>query len=118
MKENLEKKDKKKSGTSELFSLVRKGRLFDVQKWIELEKPVFDGVKCGKTALSIAVDKGFHSMVDILAAAWPDQKTLNDTLERAASKRQVELVWLLMEKGAKLEGVSPRVIAECCDNRN
>jgi len=70
-----------------LREAVRKGRLFDVQGWIDSGKPLLqkDNRK-KKHPLRIAVESGFHSMVQILAAAWPDQETLNEELSRALEK--------------------------------
>lgn len=54
----------------ELLSLCRTGRLYDVEKWIAagkpLELPAAKNRKT-KTLLQIAVETGFHSMVDLIA---------------------------------------------------
>lgn len=94
---------------------VRKGRLFDVQTWISDGKPLFQRDGRRKHALEIAVETGFHSMVQVLAEVWPDRDTLNEALQQAAWKRRPDLVWLLLEHGADMTAVSLESIAQCYD---
>lgn len=94
---------------------VRRGRLFDVQEWIASRKPLFFCTTRKKQALAIAVETGFHSMVQILAEVWPDQVSLDKAAEQAARKRRPDLVWLLLECGADMRAVSFEALATCCD---
>ena len=81
---------------AELRDYVRAGRLFDVHTWIAAQKPLYKKGSRKAQPLEIAVDKGFHSMVEILASAWPDQGSLQAALHQAAGSRKVDLVWLLL----------------------
>ncbi|MCC6490204.1 MAG: ankyrin repeat domain-containing protein, partial [Candidatus Hydrogenedentes bacterium] len=94
---------------------VRKGRLFDVQKYIAEGMPLYRESSRKKQALQMAVETGFHSMVQILADVWPDQGSLGKAAEQAAWKRRPDLVWLLLECGADMRAVSFEALATCCD---
>lgn len=92
-----------------LRTYVRKGQLFDVQAWISAGKPIYSNERRKKNVLQIAVEKGFHAMVDVLASTWPDNESLNAALQQAVYKRRVDIAWLLAERGAKHEICMPRV---------
>lgn len=94
---------------------VRRGRLFDVQEWIAAGKPLFFPDTRRDQALQLAVESGFHSMVEILASVWPDQETLNRAMRWAAYKRRADLVWLLLDAGAQMKAVELGCIAGCYD---
>ena len=99
----------------ELRVAVRKGRLFDVQEWIAAGKPLYFQDNRRKQALQLAVESCFHSMVEILAAVWPDQKTLNEGVRWDAYRRREDLVWLLLDAGAEMKAVDLESIAGCYD---
>jgi len=101
----------------ELRVAVKKGRLFDVQGWTAAGKPLFKKYSRKKQALKLAVESGFHSMVEILARVWPDQETLNEAMRWAAHKRRKDLVWLLLDAGAEMKAVGLDDIADCCDKK-
>jgi hypothetical protein len=51
----------------ELVRLCRDGRLYDVERWIATGKS-FEGIIAKrKTLLQIAVETGFHSLVELIA---------------------------------------------------
>lgn len=89
--------------TAELRALVTAGRLFEVQEWISAGHPVCLPGSKKRHALEIAVEQGFHSMVEILAAAWPDKASLNHALHTAVENMRADLVFLLMKHGADLK---------------
>lgn len=89
--------------TAELRALVKAGRLFEVQEWISAGHPVCLPGSKKRHALEIAVEQGFHSMVEILAAAWPDTVSLNHALHTAVENKRADLVFLLMKHGADLK---------------
>lgn len=99
----------------ELRDLVRKGRLFDVQSWISSQKPLCQPGSRKETVLWTAVERGFHSMVQILADVWPDENSLVDALHIAAGKRRVDIVWMLLSHVTNLRLIRLQIIAECCD---
>lgn len=100
---------------AELREYVRGGRLFDVQKWIAAQRPLYRKGSRKAQPLEIAVDKGFHSMVEILASAWPDQHSLQAALHQAAGSRKVDLVWLLLRYVTDIRSVDLENIAGCND---
>jgi hypothetical protein len=89
----------------ELVRLCRTGRLHDVEKWIASGKPVAGTVGKRKTLIQIAVETGFHSLVELIARHEQSQ-ALADSL----SLRRPDLVKLLLENGARITAV-PRHFA-------
>jgi hypothetical protein len=86
-----------------------------MQAWIAAEKPLYANEGRRSDVLAIAVASGFHSMVEVLAAAWPDSKSLNKALQQAADMRRADLVWLLLEHGADMRAVFLWSVAGCYD---
>lgn len=102
----------------ELRILVRKGHLFAVQEWIAEEKPIFvkvDRFRNHQCPLIIAVESGFHSMVQILADVWPDDESLVDAIHIAADKPRLDIVWMLLPHVANLKLICLHTIAGCND---
>lgn len=98
-----------------LREMVRLGQLFKVQTWIGEGNPVY--LECDRrpSVLHLAVDSGFHSMVEVLAGTWPRQDGLNWALEFACEKRRLDMAATLMELGADISKVPLAVIAGTCD---
>ena len=84
----------------ELRRLVREGKLFAVQKWIADGKRTFDPDSAWSSPFEIAVDTGFHSMVELLLQQGVDKEERNYMLERAVGDGNFELIKLLVEYGA------------------
>jgi ankyrin repeat protein len=84
----------------ELRRLVRDGKLFAVQKWIADGKRTFDPDSAWSSPLEIAVDTGFHSMVELLLRQGADQEQRDYMLARAVGDANFELIKLLVEFGA------------------
>ena len=102
----------------EIRVLVRKGYLFAVQEWIAEEKAIFvpaDRFQDHQCPLLISVQSGFHSMVQILADVWPDEKSLVDALHIAAIKRRLDIVWMLLSHVTNLKLICLYTIAGCND---
>jgi ankyrin repeat protein len=89
----------------ELLSLCRAGRLYDVEKWIaegkSLELPASKNRK-NKSLLQVAVETGFHSLVELIAKHDKCESSQSAALEAAASIRRLDLVELLLANGAKI----------------
>ncbi len=98
--------------------LCKAGRLFEVQKWIASGNPVNlplvpekGGAK--QSPLHIAMEMGFHSLVEVLldaGAAVEEQRY--SPLEHAVRKRRLDLVKLLVEKGAIISSIDIRAVFE------
>jgi hypothetical protein len=89
----------------ELLDLCRVGKLYEVEEWIAVGKLLMVPPECKKTPLQIAVHKGFHSLVFLLARNEANQKVKNDALAEATKLRNLELVQLLLAHGAEINGV-------------
>jgi ankyrin repeat protein len=93
----------------EVVLLCRTGRLYDLEKWIasgkSLEPPAT--VKRGrqKSLLEIAVETGFHSLIELIAKHETNQSSKDAALAQAVSNRRLDLVELLLANGADIQSV-------------
>lgn len=92
----------------ELVALCRAGKLYDVEKWIAAGKSldISAAIKRGRqtTLLQIAVETGFHSLVELIAK-HDSQSSKDAALADAASVRRLDLVELLLANGANIKSV-------------
>jgi hypothetical protein len=94
-----------------LVDLCKAGNLFEVQAWIAAGKPVNlpilreKGIR-RKSPLQYAVDKGIHSLVQILldGGAVIDNGYYN-ALAQAVNDNRLDLIKLLVEHGADINSV-------------
>jgi hypothetical protein len=84
----------------QLIRLVRAGKLFDVQKWIAEGKQTVPSKPYSSSPLRVAVETGFHSMIEILLRIETDRDEKNHLLRRAVWNNKLELIKLLVEHGA------------------
>jgi len=93
---------------SELIRLCRTGRLYDIEKWIangkSLEIPAAKRSR-HKGLLEIAVETGFHSLVELIAKNETSQEPKNAALGDAVSLRRMDLIELLVANGADIKSV-------------
>ncbi|MGC2533189.1 MAG: hypothetical protein WA424_09590 [Candidatus Sulfotelmatobacter sp.] len=92
----------------ELVTLCRSGRLYDIEKWIAAGKPLDVPVaKNGrsKTLLRIAVETGFHSLVELIAKHETNQASKNAALADSVSLRRLDFAELLVDNGAEITSV-------------
>lgn len=89
----------------ELIRLCRTGRLHDLQKWIADGRSLQIPSVPKKTLLQIAVEVGFHSLVELIAMHESSQPSKNAALANAVSMRRLDLVQLLSENGADIKSV-------------
>jgi hypothetical protein len=89
----------------ELVRLCRSGRLYDLQRWIEGGK-TFEGlVSKRKTLLQIAVETGFHSLVELIVKHDSSQSSKDAALADAVSLKRLDFVELLIENGARIDAI-------------
>lgn len=92
-----------------LIALCRKGRLYDIEKWISAGKSLDISVatKRGRrrSLLEIAVETGFHSLVELIAKHEASQSAKDAALVDAVSTRRLDLVELLLANGADIKSV-------------
>lgn len=85
-----------------LVTLCRKGKLYEVEKWIATGKSLRVLRECKITPLRIALERGFHSLVELLAGNDVGQEAKNQALLDAVTHRNFEFVELLLKLGAAL----------------
>src|SRR6202162_2175563 len=88
-----------------LVSLCYHGKLYEIEKWICSGKSLHVPPECKRPPLQIALDQGFHSLVELLARSDIGQKAKNEALADAVSKRHLEFVQLLFRHGAEISTV-------------
>ncbi len=96
----------------ELRALVRMGRLFDVQTWLEAGKPFrtdrpsfIQSEPC-----VVAVKTGFFSMVECFLKRKLLKTELNTMLDIAIDMHRPDLVELLLDHGADVNAISFRTV--------
>lgn len=98
----------------ELIGLCRAGKLFAVQDWIESGKRFRNPPGNFNTSpLLASIDKGFHSMVQVLLEAGADPDELDRALSRAVSAARLDLVELLVSHGADVNSISFDEVLYC-----
>jgi hypothetical protein len=93
----------------ELMRLCRTGRLYEIEKWIADGKSldISEAIKRGRqrSLVEIAVDAGFHSLVELIAKHETSQSVKDAALGDAVSSRRLDLVELLLANGADIKAV-------------
>lgn len=92
-----------------LIGLCQTGRLYDIERWISGGKSICVPLDCRRSPLKIAVESGFHSLVELLAK-HADLEQKNFALASAVSCRDINLIELLLAHGADLHGVPFRTV--------
>lgn len=93
------------SELKEFVSLVRTGKLFAVQDWLKTKEYIFAN-EWRKSPLLVAVESGFHSMVEVLLTAGVTQQEKDTALEHAVYAHRMDLVTLLVTNGAQPSTIS------------
>lgn len=93
----------------ELIGLCRAGRLYEIEKWIADGRSldISEAIKRGRhrSLLEIAVETGFHSLVELIAKHETSQSAKAAALRDAVSSRRLDLVKLLLANGADIKVV-------------
>jgi ankyrin repeat protein len=84
-----------------LIALCRAGKLYEIEKWIASGKSIQTPPEVRKTPLHIAIDSGFHSLVELLARNESRQEAKNQALSLAVSEKRLDFVELLVAHGAQ-----------------
>ena len=90
--------------TKELVSLCRTGRLYEIERWIAAGKPLDVPAKYG-SLLQVAVQTGFHSLIELIAKHENNQSSKNAALADAVSLHRLDFIQLLVENGAEVKSV-------------
>ena len=104
-----------------LIELCKNGRLFDVQAWIQGSHPINPppppekGAR-KKSPLQVAIDCGFHSLVQVLLEAGAEfQDERYNALEHALSERRLDIIKLLVKHGADIHSVDMAWVFDAWD---
>lgn len=84
----------------QLGDLCRSGRLYEVEEWIRQGKPINVPPDVRRSPLLIAVEKGFHSLVELLLRSGVDLQANGKVLESAVKSGQCGIAQLLIDHGA------------------
>lgn len=88
-----------------LIAMCHRGQLYAIQTWIDEQKCLTVPATMKKTPLGVAVDQGFHSLVELLVTHLDSQQDKNSALAKAVLKRRLDLVQLLVSHGADIHSV-------------
>src|SRR5678815_226624 len=88
-----------------LLRLCKLGKLFEVEEWIASGNSLCVPTDLKVTPLEVAVDTGFHSLVELLVRAEPSPQLKNRALRRALSHKRLDLIELLVSHGAEISSV-------------
>ena len=97
------------SQAKELIGLCRAGRLYEIERWIANGKSldISEAIQRGRarSLLEIAVEAGFHSLIELIAKHETSQSAKDAALGDAVSSRRQDLVELLLANGADIKAV-------------
>lgn len=88
-----------------LLALCRAGRLYDIEKWIASGKSIRTPPQIKKTPLQVAIDLGFHSLIELFVRHEDSQVAKNQALAEVVSGRRLDLIELLVSYGAEIQSV-------------
>jgi ankyrin repeat protein len=88
-----------------LFRLCKTGRLFDVENWIAGGNSLCVPAELRTTPLDVALDTGFHSLVELLVRNEPSQDLKNRALRHSVGLKRLDFVELLVSHGADISSV-------------
>jgi len=86
--------------TKELRALCERGKLYEIERRFAILGTVCPHPTTRREPLSIAIDKGFHSLVEFLIKHTRDLGVKNKALKRAVALRNFDLTQLLVDYGA------------------
>jgi hypothetical protein len=89
----------------QLLRLCKLGRLFEVQNWISSGNSLSVPAELRTTPLRVALDTGFHSLVELLVRNEPSQDLKNRALQHALTHKRLDLIELLFSHGAEIGSV-------------
>lgn len=85
-----------------LFALCRAGKLHEIDAWIAAGQSILTPPEVRKSPLQVSISTGFHSLVELLARHTHDQSLLNAALRDAVESRRLDLVELIVDRGADI----------------
>src|SRR5690242_7560487 len=105
-----------------LIKYCNLGHLFEVQKWIAEGRPVNPPPlparkQRARSPLEVAIDKGFHSLVQVLleGGAIQEPAGFESPMHRALRLRRFDIVQLLGARGFDLKAVDMKEVFDSWD---
>jgi len=95
-----------------LLRLCKAGRLFDLQRWIDDGNSLVVPANVRATPLEVALDTGFHSLIELLLRKETNQDLKNRALRKAVSLKRLDFIELLVSNGAEITSVEFRSVLE------
>lgn len=89
----------------ELLRLCKTGRLFEIQNWIATGNSICISADSKTTPVEVALNAGFHSLVELLLQNEENQQLKNRALQQALSLKRLDLIELLVSYGAEVSSV-------------
>ena len=89
-----------------LLGLCHAGRLYEIERWIATGRSLRTPGNLKKSPLDVAVEQGFHSLVELLARSECESSIKNHALGLAVAKKRLDLVQVLISLGADIKAVS------------
>src|SRR6266498_1422690 len=81
------------------------GRLLEIQNWIASGNSLCVPAELKTTPLKVALDTGFHSLVELLVRNEESQDVKNRALQQAVSLKRLDLIELLVSHGSEVSSV-------------
>jgi hypothetical protein len=89
----------------ELTRLCRTGRLYEVEAWIRNGRSLTVPREVRTRPLDVAIETGFHSLIELLLRHEESQQIKNDVLNRALFIDKPDVVELAIAHGAEIDSV-------------
>src|SRR5688572_2588022 len=89
----------------ELIRLCRAGRLYEVDAWIRAGRSLDVPREVRTTPLRVALETGFHSLIELLLRNEVSQDVKNEVLRQALFMDRREVVELALTYGAEITSV-------------
>ena len=101
----------------ELIQMCRTGRLYEIQRWISEGKSIDIAVASKRrrpeSLLELAVETGFHSLVELIAKNEQGADAKTAALCAAVSARRMDLIEVLCANGAEPKTVPLDTVTTC-----
>ena len=99
----------------QLLRLCREGRLFELQAWAAAGKSLSVPTHYRQTPTRVALNTGFHSLIEFLLRHEKDQSAKDEVLRQACWSGQRSVMQLALNEGASVCGVSFQDVIETWD---
>lgn len=99
----------------QLLRLCREGRLFELQAWVAAGRSLSVPAHYRQTPMRVALNTGFHSLIEFLLQHEANQSAKDDLLSQACWSGQRSVMQLALSHGASIGGVPFQNVIETWD---